>query len=160
MNYNQSFSTDDPDLLIIGYGNTLRSDDGIGQKVAQEVETWCDPQVRSLYVHQLTPELSADMAIAKTVIFVDAVKMDEQFREIELRKVTSLNTEKGFTHHSSPQSLLYLTQQLYSQSPTVWLLLIPVINFDFGEEFSAIAKQNLEIALHQIKAFITNYLET
>lgn len=156
MNYNQSLSTDYPEILIIGYGNTLRSDDGIGQIVAQAVETWGDPQVRSLYVHQLTPELAVDMEIAKTVIFVDAVKMADHLQEIELRKVTSLNTEQSFTHQISPQSLLYLTQQLYSQSPTVWWLLIPVINFDFGEELSPIAKKGLEIALDHIKILITN----
>jgi hydrogenase maturation protease len=61
-----------PQVVVIGYGNTLRSDDGAGQQVATLVEDWQLPQVRSLAVHQLTPELAAELATAQMVIFVDA----------------------------------------------------------------------------------------
>ncbi|MGF1587982.1 MAG: hydrogenase maturation protease [Pleurocapsa sp.] len=59
--------------LVIGYGNTLRSDDGAGQSAANQIAAWGLPNVRSLAVHQLTPELAEDIANADTVIFVDAV---------------------------------------------------------------------------------------
>jgi len=60
--------------LLIGYGNTLRSDDGAGQKIANIVSEWNLPQWRSLSVHQLTPELALDIAQADLVIFVDATR--------------------------------------------------------------------------------------
>ena len=37
--------------LIIGYGNTLRSDDGVGPRLAQTVADWRLPGVRSLALH-------------------------------------------------------------------------------------------------------------
>jgi len=142
------------EILIIGYGNTLRSDDAIGQKVAEEVETWQIPTVRSIYLHQLTPELTLEMTTAKKVIFIDAIKMTDKITEIELKKVTAIKENNSFTHQINPQSLLYLTQQLYQQNPEVFWLIIPVINFDFGEEFSPIAKQNFDLALIKLKELI------
>jgi hypothetical protein len=60
-------------VLVIGYGNTLRGDDGVGYQVAETVAEWQLPQVRSIAVHQLLPELAADIAEVDLVIFVDAV---------------------------------------------------------------------------------------
>lgn len=142
------------EILIIGYGNTLRSDDAIGQKVAEEVEMWQIPTVRSIYLHQLTPELTLEMAQVKKVIFIDAIKMTDKITEIELKKVTAIKENNSFTHQINPQSLLYLTQQLYQQNPEVFWLIIPVVNFDFGEEFSPIAKHNFDLALIKLKELI------
>jgi hydrogenase maturation protease len=64
--------------LVIGYGNSLRGDDGVGPLVAEQVAEWNLPDVRSLSVHQLTPELASEMALAKTVIFIDAYFGDEK----------------------------------------------------------------------------------
>lgn len=58
--------------LVIGFGNTLRGDDGVGPLVAEQVDTWNLRNVRSLSVHQLTPELAADIAQVETVFFIDA----------------------------------------------------------------------------------------
>jgi len=69
--------------LLIGYRNSLRSDDGVGQKVATIVEDWEVPELRSLFVHQLTPELVTDIAQVELVIFVDAAIQ----QEVEVRKL-------------------------------------------------------------------------
>lgn len=44
--------------LVIGYGNSLRSDDRIGIEVAKTVADWNLTPVRSLDVPQLTHELT------------------------------------------------------------------------------------------------------
>ena len=58
-------------ILIIGYGNTLRGDDGVGYKIAEIIEQWNINNITSLAVHQLTPDLAENIAQADTVIFVD-----------------------------------------------------------------------------------------
>lgn len=58
--------------LVIGYGNELRGDDGVGPKVAEAVEAWKLAGVSVLALRQLTPELAADLAVVRRVIFVDA----------------------------------------------------------------------------------------
>ncbi len=60
-------------VLVIGYGNTLRGDDGAGCYVAERL---CalnhEPGLKVLSLHQLTPELAQPVAEAGLVIFIDA----------------------------------------------------------------------------------------
>jgi Ni,Fe-hydrogenase maturation factor len=60
-------------ILVIGYGNTLRRDDGVGVRAAEMMAAdarFADVEVLTTY--QLTPELSLDIATASLVVFVDA----------------------------------------------------------------------------------------
>ncbi len=57
--------------LVIGLGNSLRGDDGVGCWLAQRAERWL-PAERVRAVRQLTPELADDLAAAGRVLFIDA----------------------------------------------------------------------------------------
>jgi hydrogenase maturation protease len=138
--------------LVIGYGNTLRSDDGVGQKVAEIVAGWELQGVRSLPVHQLTPELADDMAQVDNVIFVDAVPSEGD--QVIIKTLENDSTKNGFGHTSSPEFLLYLTEKLYEKKPASYWILIPAINFEFGENFSEITDQGRAIALQKIREII------
>lgn len=138
--------------LIIGYGNTLRSDDGVGQKVAEIVAGWELQGVRSLPVHQLTPELADDMAQVETVIFVDAVPSEDE--QIMIKTLENDQTNNSFGHTSSPEYLLYLTEKIYEKKPASYWILIPAINFEFGENFSEITENGKEKALEKIREII------
>jgi len=58
-------------VLVIGYGNPLRCDDGVGQQIAKAVATWGIPNVEAIAVHQLTPELAEKLVTVDLAIFVD-----------------------------------------------------------------------------------------
>ena len=65
-------------VLIIGYGNPLRGDDGVGWRVAEAVAAALpDGAAEVLTVHQLTPELAELMSRADRVIFIDAAAEGE-----------------------------------------------------------------------------------
>jgi Ni,Fe-hydrogenase maturation factor len=60
-------------VLVVGYGNSLRGDDGAGWHAAARLAA--DPRLtgaRVLARHQLTPELAAEVATASLVVLVDA----------------------------------------------------------------------------------------
>ena len=59
-------------VLVIGYGSTLRSDDGAGPAVAHRVAEWNLPGVTTLTPVQLTPELAGEIAVCDLVLFIDA----------------------------------------------------------------------------------------
>ncbi|PPT05423.1 NADH-reducing hydrogenase maturation factor [Geitlerinema sp. FC II] len=59
-------------MLVIGYGNSLRGDDGIGRAIAEQVASWNLPHVRSLSLHQLTPELAEELSRVDRAVFIDA----------------------------------------------------------------------------------------
>jgi hydrogenase maturation protease len=144
--------------LIIGYGNTLRSDDGAGQWVANQVKEWNLTNVRSLSCHQLTPELADEIRQATQVIFVDVIAIAANtVATLEIKPIQPAETPPSIGHSSDPNGLLALTQAIYHYSPQAWWLLIPAINFDFGEEFSTITQQGIEAALDQIQQLIENH---
>src|ERR1700730_10395204 len=60
-------------IVVIGYGNTLCGDDGIGPNVAETLSGEIkDGSVDFYAVRQLTPELSEAISRADAVIFIDA----------------------------------------------------------------------------------------
>lgn len=142
-------------IVVIGYGNTLRGDDGAGQQVANLVQQWDLPQVRSYPVHQLTPELAAEIATAQMAIFVDAYS---ESSTVQVHPLTDevVETTNRLGHTSNPRSLLNLAKTLYGAAPAAWWVLIPAINFDFGEQFSPTTEAGIAVALEKIKQLISN----
>ena len=65
-------ATIEAEVLVIGYGNTLRGDDGVGPRVVEAIGTLGLPGVRTLICPLLTPELADPISRAEKVIFVDA----------------------------------------------------------------------------------------
>ncbi len=140
--------------LVIGYGNTLRSDDGVGQVVAETIADWQLQGVRSLAVHQLTPELAADIATVQQVIFVDAIAAEADSTVQVQRLAADASSQLG-GHYQSPRSLLRLAHQLYAAAPIAYQILIPAVNFDFGEALSPLTEAATATALEKIRLLLT-----
>lgn len=142
-------------FLVIGYGNTLRSDDGAGQIVAKKIAEWELPGVRSLAVHQLTPELAENIARADTAIFVDAVATNSESPvSVKIQKLQPEAENTSFGHSCNPRSLLALTEILYGKVIKAYWVLIPAVNFEVGEELSSSTQRAIDIALNQVKQLI------
>jgi len=136
--------------LVIGYGNTLRGDDGVGYRIAEQVEAWNLPAVRSLPCHQLTPEIAAEIAECDRVIFVDAA-LPETYTAVSVEFLQPDPTPLE-THFSTPAGLLQLAHQLFSRCPEAYQILIPTHSMEFTESFSALTQTALETALQEIWA--------
>lgn len=137
-------------LLIIGYGNTLRSDDGVGVKVAEAVEKLQLPTVRTLTCDLLTPELAEPVAVAETVVFVDAAV--DAPRQVQLRPLVPAGSTQLMAHAADPRILLALARDVFGHAPRAWWLTIPVENIGIGEQLSPMAEQGLIVAIEKLKA--------
>ena len=135
-------------VLVIGYGNTLRGDDGAGPAVAQQVAAWQKEGVAVRICQQLTPELAADLASVELAIFIDARATTAT--EIEWQQLQPQPTESGLGHVSDPRSLLAWAQALYQRAPVAYWLLIPAADFSFSEAFSPLTASATELALAAI----------
>jgi hydrogenase maturation protease len=156
-------------LIVIGYGNTLRSDDGAGHKLAEIVATWELPQVRSLPVHQLTPELAAEIAEVEIAIFVDVYPVNElsiaetgeaEIRSIPIHPSTYRHDTyvcEGSGHTADPHSLLCLSEVAYGHAPTAWWILIPALKFEFGEQLSPLTRSGIAKALQKIEQILQDH---
>jgi hydrogenase maturation protease len=136
-------------LLVIGYGNTLRSDDGVGPKVADAVAALALPGVCALNCPLLTPELADPVSQARVVVFVDAAV--DAPREVQLRKLAPADTSQIMAHAASPATLLALARDVFGHAPEAWLLTIPAEHIGIGEKLSAFTRRGLETAVEEIK---------
>lgn len=139
-------------ILVIGYGNPLRSDDGIGQEIAKEIAQRQLPNVAAIAVHQLTPELAEKLVQTDRVIFVDA--STDRTTTVQIHSITLANTGITSGHCCAPSVLLAMTQMLYGKHPQAWWVTVPGENFTLGESLSAVAQQGVETALRTIEELI------
>lgn len=144
-------------ILVIGYGNTLRSDDGVGQTVAEIVKAWKLPHVQVMPVHQLTPELAEPLANADLAIFVDAYPADGK-PEVQVCPLEPASSGWTIGHTSAPKGLLAIAQALYHHYPQAWLVAIPAKNFELGDSLSPIAEQGMVEALKIIDGMMRGAL--
>lgn len=138
-------------IVVIGIGNTLRQDDGLGPAAVDRLRPlFADADVTFHVVAGLTPELSDSIWKARRVIFVDACTSLNPGC-IERRSVEC--TEKvdtSMVHFLSPEALLVWTGQLYGCVPLaeIWLMgvaetglseqLTPLIGSRIGELVNSI----------------------
>jgi hydrogenase maturation protease len=140
------------DLLVIGYGNTLRRDDGVGARVAEAVETLDIPGVRALACAQLTPELADPVSRADAVIFVDA-SAEGPLAHVSLRHTSPAASSRMLTHTADPATVLALARDVYGHVPAAWCLTVPAEEIGFGDELSPIAQHGLKQAVKRIRDF-------
>jgi hydrogenase maturation protease len=123
--------------IVIGYGNSLRSDDGIGWHAAARLAG--DARLGGAVVlqrHQLTPELALDVSGASLVVFVDAVDGDEAGSITVRRLDPPAAAGSAWSHHLEPTSLLALARDLYGTSPPAFVVSVGTATLDVGDRLS------------------------
>jgi hydrogenase maturation protease len=139
-------------LLVIGYGNTLRRDDGVGVRVAERVEAIGLPGVRTLVSPQLTPEMADEISKAGAVVFVDA-SAEGPRAHVSLRHVAPAESSRVLTHTEDPGTLLALARDVFGRAPPAWALTVPAEAIGFGEELSPVARGGLAKAVKRLRDF-------
>jgi hydrogenase maturation protease len=145
--------------LIIGYGNPLRGDDGIGQAAAQALAN--DATIECADVigcHQLTPELAECIAAVDLVVFVDAAA-DIQPGVVVVREVQAASVQSpGLVHTADPAALLDLTRKLYRRSPEAFLVSVGVSTLELSESLSEAAAAALPEAVAAVRRLVSERL--
>ncbi|MCX6094234.1 MAG: hydrogenase maturation protease [Candidatus Bipolaricaulota bacterium] len=121
--------------LILGIGNELRGDDGVGARVVELLPPRAG--VETGVVHQLTPELADRLCRAGRVLFVDAHVADDAVRLSPLKPVARAGV---LGHALTPEALLEWTRMVHGRAPEGWLLTVPARSFALGESLSAEAE--------------------
>jgi hydrogenase maturation protease len=145
---NTPYPADDGDLLVIGYGNTLRQDDRAGPLVAGTIESYGLHGVRTLVCAQLSPEHAEAVARAREVVMVDATSGPCQAPT--LRRVEAANSPQVTTHAVEPPTLLALARDVYGRVPPAWLLTVPAERLGFGTDISETTRHGVEVAVGKV----------
>jgi len=141
-------------VLVIGYGNPGRQDDGLGPALAEAVERLCIPDVTVEAEYQLTVEDAATVALHRYVVFADASVAGREpffFSRVPPATHTSFST-----HSLEPEAVLALGRDLFQADTKGYALGIRGYRFnEFGEALSDEGQQNLAAALHFIVPLLT-----
>ena len=136
-------------VLIIGYGNPDREDDGVAWHILRALtiklglfspDSYEDEFPESALIDfafhlQLTPEMAEDISAYKYVCFVDAHTGNIP-EPVRLINVESEFQHSPFTHHLTPQSLLSVCETIYGKKPEAVLLSVLGHRFLFSRELS------------------------
>jgi len=136
-------------ILLIGYGNPDRQDDGVAWHILREVaerlglsapfsyddEFPVNDRLDFAFYLQLTPEMAEELSAYERICFVDAHTGDipEPVRMVDVR---SEFQRSPFTHHLTAQSLLAMCTAIYAKQPEAVLLSVRGYRFLFDRELS------------------------
>jgi hydrogenase maturation protease len=145
-----------PSILLIGYGNTLRRDDGLGRRIAEEVDRRAYPGVRSISRGQLTSDLAENLAACELAVFVDASRECASEEPMVEPLEPACTTHGALDHAIGPRFLLALCRVLYNRCPQAWLIWVPAADFSFGNGLSPLGARGMERALVAVERLITD----
>ena len=133
-----SVAPGDGAVLVIGYGNDLRGDDGLGLVVADQLKTIIDcPTVHILAAHQLTFDLAELISRARSLILIDAAHT--------------------MLHHMEADALLACTLALYGTAPPATLWTVTGAAFDYDTTLSPQVQAALPTFLTQLTQTIQEH---
>ncbi len=140
-------------ILVIGYGNPGRMDDGLGPACAAAIEARHIPGVDVDVDYQLNVEHAADAARHAAVVFADAAVEGPapfDWRPIEARPVEGMGT-----HTLGPGAVLALARDIFRAEPRGYALAIRGRRFsEFGERLSDEARRHLDAAVEFLDSWL------
>jgi hydrogenase maturation protease len=149
--------------LILACGNTLRSDDGVGARLAEWAEERfrSNADVRVVAGQQWTPELAEEIAAVESVLFVDS-SIKSLPGHVDLTPVDPNEHRNGSaTHHVDANELLRLASELYgSRSAHSMLLTVGAGSTELGENFTDRVEAALPRARGVLEKTVLRFLES
>jgi hydrogenase maturation protease len=132
-------------LVVFGWGNDARGDDGLGPLLLERVARAGWPEVRAIEDFQLQIEHALDLDGADLALFLDAGKDTPApftFAEIEAAPVPTPTT-----HALAPEAVLDVyARSLGRAPPSAFMLCVRGEQFELGQGLSAEAGERLEAA--------------
>ncbi len=143
-------------ILIYGYGNPGRQDDGLGNLFVDEAQKWAKAEglenISFDSNYQLNIEDAANIAEQDIVIFVDASV--EDISDFLLTEITPEAKVEFSMHSVSPAFVVHLCNDIYSRTPKSLLLHIKGYEFEFKEGITEKAFQNFSKAYKYMKPLL------
>jgi hydrogenase maturation protease len=145
------------DVLIIGYGNVLRSDDGVGWHVADRIAS--DPRFADVTVlrqHQLAPENALDLSEARLALLIDAGHGPAAGSFVVAPVDRSDEDVRTLSHHLGPATLVALAEELYGTAPEVLTVTVGAADLGTGERLSPAVHAALPAVVDAVAAILTD----
>ncbi|MGA3029669.1 MAG: hydrogenase maturation protease [Candidatus Limnocylindrales bacterium] len=144
--------------LIVGYGNALRGDDGMGWHAVQRLsEDRRLSGAQVLWRHQLTPELADDLSRASLAVLID-IDVELEAGAVSVRRLDSApDTGSAWSHHIEPASLVSLAHELYGATPAVFVVSVGAGSLEVGDRLSPAVERALPEVVDAVVAIVAGH---
>jgi hydrogenase maturation protease len=140
-------------ILVIGYGNLGRLDDGLGPRLAEALERFASERVTIDSDYQLQVEYAEEVSRHDVVVFVDAAVSGQE--PFYVQEVTPVSGVSFSSHSLGPSEVLGLAHDLFKAQTRGFVVGIRGYEFDeFGERLSAGARANLASAIDFLQSVL------
>lgn len=144
----------DSNLLVIGIGNSLRSDDGVAAFIIGELQKRSDVQSDFCVYQQLTTDLIPIMLSHRSVLLIDAAVGINTVQWQVVKDDYTGSTPSS--HHIDPGQLILLASQLFHHKLSLTVCTLPVHDMEIGDRFSdatiAFAQQAIKEIVYWIQS--------
>jgi len=145
-------------VLVVGYGNTLRSDDGVGLYAVREIQkTMTRSNIELMEVVQLYPELAETLSRKDFAIFIDAA-MEGISGETNFEPIHPVPKTSGMSHSTDPETLLFAAKELYGHAPKALLATVAGECFGLGTTLSAEVEASMKGVAARVVQIIEEFL--
>lgn len=139
------------ETLVIGYGNLLRGDDGVGRHVAGALESSL-PEGSVVSIHQLTPEWAESISHVRLVVFVDAA-VGEIPGEVRCLRLIPGARRPG-SHELTAEGILSMAADLFGRYPDAYIVTITGGSFELSDALTAPVADSMSIAARIVLGLI------
>jgi len=147
-------------IVVLGIGNLLKGDDGVGVRVVEALERGeaLPPGVALVDGGTGGPTLMTEFAGAAALIIVDAGELGAKpgtVREFGLEEVAETNAPRPFSLHDvGVMGMIDLTRQVGELPPVVRFVVIQPERFDTGDRLSPAVAASVDRAAEAVRAVI------
>jgi len=141
-------------ILVYGYGNPGRQDDGLGVALAEEIDKWAKKNqlhwIDTDTNYQLNIEDATAIKDMDIVFFADA-SMEENVKDCLLTEIKPSKKTEFTMHAVSPAFIVHLCNKLFKSYPKPYLIHIKGYEWELKEGLTKKGSNNLTSALKIIK---------
>ena len=140
-------------LLVIGIGNSLREDDGVGIELVRRLKDHFNASLNCLEVYEPDIVLAQEIADFDDLLIIDALVISENlpFKLVPLSAGESFVPAGGFISHVFDWSvILALSRNLFAGPGEANLLGVSASSFGLSEKLSAECAANAEEAFRYL----------
>jgi hydrogenase maturation protease len=139
-------------ILVLGFGNPGRRDDGLGPAAVERLRARRLRGVTCDADYQLNLEDALSCAGHDVVVFVDAARRLR--RPYAFRSLRPAAAFPPLSHALSPEAVLAIAAELYGKRPEARLLAIRGHSWAIGEGLTAKAEKDLDLALEFLERYL------
>ena len=144
-------------ILVVGYGNPHRADDGIGYRAALEYLARNSDRgnVQVIAAETLKPDIVAEMSQANLVVFIDGSNCHGEPGSIWRQEIFSDETVDGvLAHPLTPPIALKACHVIYHRAPEAILLCVKGENYGFGSRVSPVVEATLPALMQRLDEIV------